>query len=81
LSVAEPDLIPMWPDGLPDSDIQHDRPEQTVNGNVDQNGSGLNRAISRVTNPGLYVYPADPSMTAGDAILVWPGGAAIITSP
>ena len=49
----EPDYIPLWPDGLPDDDIRHEHPEQTVNREVDQNASGLNRAISNVIDFGM----------------------------
>jgi acetyl esterase/lipase len=77
------DMIPLWPDGLPDNDIQHAQPEQTVNRDIDQNEQGLNRAISSVIDPGLFVYPANSSNSenspnrdtaTGDVILVCPGG-------
>jgi acetyl esterase/lipase len=72
--MADPDLIPLWPNGLPDSDIQHTSPEKTVNRDGDQNAAGLNRANSSVIDPGLYVYPADPDTATGDVILVCPRG-------
>lgn len=70
----EPDYIPLWPDGLPDDDIRHEHPERTVNRDIDQNDSGLNRAISNVIDPGLYLRPADASSATGDVVLVCPGG-------
>jgi acetyl esterase/lipase len=78
--MPEPELVPLWPDGLPDQDIQHAQPEQTVNRDADQNAHGLNRAISSVIDPGLFVYPANSKnsanseTTTGDVVLVCPGG-------
>jgi len=70
----DPDLIDLWPDGPPDQDIVHTGPEQTVNRDVDQNADGLNRAISNVSTPGLYLYPCDQASATGDVVLVIPGG-------
>jgi acetyl esterase/lipase len=69
----EPDLIPLWPKGLPDDDIRHDLPERIVNRDADLNAAGLNRAISNVIDPGMYVYPCETN-PSGDVVLVCPGG-------
>lgn len=71
---TEPELIPLWPDGLPDNDIRHERPEETVNRDTDRNAHGFNRAVSSVSEPGLYVHPCDPASATGDVVLVCPGG-------
>lgn len=66
--------VPLWPDGLPDNAIRHAEPEETVNRDVDRNDAGLNRAISSVSEPALFVHWADPDTATGDCVLVCPGG-------
>ena len=74
-STKEPKYIPLWADRPPDAAaIRHVAPEQTVNRDIDRNAEGLNRAISNVDNPGVWIYPVTEGDATGDVVLVCPGG-------
>jgi acetyl esterase/lipase len=70
----EPVMKVLWPDGVPDSAIVHTEQETSKNRESQANLDGLNRAVSFVSVPGLYVYPAPPDINTGVAVVIFPGG-------
>ncbi|MFN9721037.1 MAG: alpha/beta hydrolase [Planctomycetota bacterium] len=65
---GEPDVIVLWPDGVPEPRIPTE-PAETL-----QKGSdGLTRRFD-VSNPRLIIHRADQAMATGAAMIIVPGG-------
>lgn len=66
---AKPELVPIWPDGVPDNDLWRDigpEIESTVPLGI--------RMVRNVSKPTLTVYLPDPEVATGTGIIVCPGG-------
>lgn len=70
---SQPFEIKIWPNGAPQA-INHNKLEVIENRNIEQNEFGLNRSISNVNEPTLFVHLAQKERLNGTAILIFPGG-------
>lgn len=66
--------IPLWPNGLPDDGIQHQKEELVQNRDSDQNEFGHNRSYSFVSNPTVTPMLAPADKRNGVAVVIFPGG-------
>lgn len=64
---ADPEPIPLWPDGAPGSEARQQEPER-----VDAGPGKCN--VSNVHNPSLTPYLPAPGTATGTAIVIAPGG-------
>ncbi|MBI5693293.1 MAG: alpha/beta hydrolase [Verrucomicrobia bacterium] len=62
-SAAEPQVVPLWPDGAPGSAARRTEPEKVTGTNV-----------SNIHHPSLLVYLPPPAESTGCAVVVAPGG-------
>jgi len=63
----------LWLGGVKDGLIKHAEPEKTVVRS--DKTTGLNRAISNISEPTVTPYPAPKDKATGAAVVIFPGGA------
>jgi len=69
--MGDPPALPLWPDEPPYV-FAHEAPEETTERGPRPGALGPNRAVTRVSQPLLYVH--QPIHPCGTAVLVCPGG-------
>ena len=71
LQAAEPQVVRIWPKGIPNS-----WPAPTGAEKIDERGKDgvKDRAVSNVTDPTIEVYLPEPAVRNGAAVLIAPGG-------
>jgi acetyl esterase/lipase len=67
--VTEPEVIRVWPDGVPESDQRH-----LVGPELERPQWENSRLIRNVSQPKLTVFLPEPSVAVGTGIVVCPGG-------
>ena len=71
LEAAEPQIVRIWPKGIPNSWPAPTGPEKTEERGKD---GVKDRAVSNVTDPTIEVYLPEPAVRNGAAVLIAPGG-------
>ena len=66
---AKPEVITLWPEGAPGSEDWTWHEEESVLATETQ------KVVRNVSQPTLTMYPADPAIANGTAVIVCPGGA------
>lgn len=67
--------LPLWPDGVPDEEIQYDEDEWVENRSGDRDEYGFNRAAHYVDEPSLMVLKSKSGSDSKPALVIFPGGA------
>ena len=71
LNAAEPQIVRLWPNGIPNS-----WPAPSGAEKIEERGKDgvKDRAVSNVTDPTIEVYLPEPAVRNGAAVLIAPGG-------
>jgi acetyl esterase/lipase len=67
---GSPEVIPVWPDHVPDNDLWRD-----VGPELERPRLANSRLVRNVSRPTLTVFLPEPSLAVGTAVIVCPGGA------
>lgn len=67
---APPDVIPVWPDHVPDADLWRDAGPE-----LERPSRENSRLVRNVSQPTLTVFLPDPATATGTGVIVCPGGA------
>ena len=67
---VEPEIIPVWPDEVPDADLWRDAGPE-----LERPSRENSRLVRNVSRPMLTVFRPDPAIASGTGVIVCPGGA------
>src|SRR4051794_40660102 len=70
-----PEVIPLWSDDIPQTDIQSTTEQETIIASPRFNNLVKNMKVVRnVAQPSLLAYLPDSSIANGTAVIICPGG-------
>ncbi|HKG26307.1 MAG TPA: hypothetical protein VKB09_11705 [Thermomicrobiales bacterium] len=67
---AQPEVIDVWPDRVPDDDLWRDAGPE-----LERRPWAESRLVRNVSRPTLTVFLPEPSIAVGTGVVVCPGGA------
>lgn len=68
IQAAEPQALPLWPDGAPGSESRKDEPEK-----IEGDGKSKNN-VCNIHHPSITSYLPDSNIATGTAVIIAPGG-------
>jgi acetyl esterase/lipase len=69
-----PQVLPLWPDGIPDNPIIYAQEEVRTEEVNESSPSQMNRVFSQVSEPSYMLYQPDQDKVNGVAVVICPGG-------